>query len=90
MLNQVDGRLKDKGLCALVYTQITDVETESNGLMTYDRAVFKVDPEKPQHHANRGEGKRPDRGCPLCDGARLGAPDLRRILGNRAVAGEFS
>lgn len=55
MLN--DGwALKDKGLCALVYTQITDVETESNGLMTYDRAEFKVDPEK-SAPANRGEGK---------------------------------
>ena len=36
--------LKDKGLSACVYTQTTDVETESNGLMTYDREVFKVDP----------------------------------------------
>jgi hypothetical protein len=32
-----------KGLNALVYTQITDVETEANGLLTYDRAVIKVD-----------------------------------------------
>lgn len=31
------------GLSAAVYTQITDVEIESNGLMTYDR-VLKVDP----------------------------------------------
>jgi hypothetical protein len=37
-------RLRDeKGLSAAVYTQITDVETECNGLLTYDRAVFKVD-----------------------------------------------
>lgn len=36
--------LKDKGLSACVYTQTTDVETESNGLLTYDREVFKVDP----------------------------------------------
>ncbi len=36
--------LKDaKGLNALVYTQITDVETEANGLLTYDRDVIKVD-----------------------------------------------
>jgi predicted amidohydrolase YtcJ len=36
--------LKEKpGLSAAVYTQITDVETEANGLMTYDRAVVKVD-----------------------------------------------
>ncbi len=32
------------GLSAAVYTQTTDVETECNGLMTYDRAVFKLDP----------------------------------------------
>jgi hypothetical protein len=33
----------EKGLSAAVYTQITDVETELNGLMTYDR-VLKADP----------------------------------------------
>ncbi|MCL3780105.1 beta-galactosidase [Prolixibacteraceae bacterium JC049] len=33
-----------KGLSAAVYTQITDVETEANGLMTYDREVIKIDP----------------------------------------------
>ncbi len=33
----------DSGLCAAVYTQITDVETECNGLMTYDREVVKPD-----------------------------------------------
>ena len=32
------------GLSACVYTQITDVETETNGLMTYDRKVIKMDP----------------------------------------------
>ena len=32
-----------QGLNALVYTQLTDVETEANGLLTYDRAVIKVD-----------------------------------------------
>jgi beta-galactosidase/beta-glucuronidase len=34
------------GLCAAVYTQLTDVEIEVNGLMTYDRAVIKMDPER--------------------------------------------
>ncbi len=33
----------DKGLSAAVYTQLTDVETEGNGLLTYDRAVVKPD-----------------------------------------------
>ncbi|MYW69795.1 glycoside hydrolase family 2 [Streptomyces sp. SID8379] len=31
------------GLSASVYTEITDVENEVNGLMTYDRQVVKVD-----------------------------------------------
>jgi hypothetical protein len=33
-----------RGLSAVVYTQNTDVETECNGLQTYDRAVAKMDP----------------------------------------------
>lgn len=37
-------RLKEtKGLSAAVYTQITDVEYEINGLLTYDRKVEKLD-----------------------------------------------
>jgi hypothetical protein len=35
--------LVKKGLGGAVYTQTTDVETEINGLMTYDRKVFKYD-----------------------------------------------
>ena len=35
-----------KGFAAAVYTQTTDVEGEVNGLMTYDRKVVKVDPER--------------------------------------------
>jgi len=35
--------LIDSGLAAAVYTQTTDVETEVNGLLTYDRAVNKFD-----------------------------------------------
>ena len=33
----------EKGLSALVYTQLTDVEDEVNGLFTYDRAAVKPD-----------------------------------------------
>ncbi len=33
---------KLKGLCATVYTQLTDVEDELNGLITYDRKVLKL------------------------------------------------
>lgn len=31
------------GLCGCIYTQVSDVEDEVNGLYTYDRAVCKVD-----------------------------------------------
>jgi len=34
------------GLCGTVYTQVSDVEDETNGFYTYDRAVCKVDKEK--------------------------------------------
>ena len=32
-----------KGLCGAVYTQLSDVEDETNGLYSYDRRVCKVD-----------------------------------------------
>ena len=35
-----------KGLCAAIYTQTTDVETEINGIMTYDRKVVKLKDKK--------------------------------------------
>ena len=35
--------LKTEGLQACVYTQLSDVETERNGLLTWDRKVLKVD-----------------------------------------------
>lgn len=35
-----------KGLCAAVYTQLTDVEDEVNGVMTYDRRVVKLPEDK--------------------------------------------
>ncbi len=41
------------GTSAVVYTQLTDVETETNGLLTYDRAVFKVNADRAAL-ANRG------------------------------------
>ena len=31
-----------KGLCAAIYTQVSDVEDEINGLLTYDRRVEKL------------------------------------------------
>ena len=34
--------LLKKGLCGCIYTQVSDVEEEINGLITYDREVIKV------------------------------------------------
>ena len=34
-----------KGLCATVYTQVSDVEFEVNGIYSYDRKVLKLDAE---------------------------------------------
>ena len=42
-----DGQVRPasmQGLAAAVYTQLTDVETELNGLITYDRRVIKLSP----------------------------------------------
>ena len=36
---------REKGLAAAIYTQLTDVEDELNGLVTYDRAMVKLPPE---------------------------------------------
>ena len=35
-----------KGLCGAIYTQVSDVEEEINGLVTYDRKVIKIPVEK--------------------------------------------
>lgn len=40
--NMIVPFIKD-GLCGCVYTQVSDVEDEVNGLYTYDRKVCKVD-----------------------------------------------
>lgn len=39
---------QEKGLWMSVYTQITDVEQECNGILTYDRKVMKVSPAQQQ------------------------------------------
>jgi len=42
LLDQVEQLMKYKGLSVAIYTQTTDVEHEVNGLLTYDRAVEKM------------------------------------------------
>ena len=32
-----------RGLCAAIYTQVSDIEDETNGILTYDRKVCKLD-----------------------------------------------
>ncbi len=46
IMKNVHLQIGSPGMSAAVYTQTTDVETEVNGLMTYDRAVVKPDMEK--------------------------------------------
>ena len=38
----------EKGICGCVYTQVSDIEDEVNGLYTYDRKVCKVNVERMQ------------------------------------------
>ncbi len=45
--------LIEKGVCALVYTQLSDVEDETNGLITYDRRVVKLDTDKTKAQMQR-------------------------------------
>ncbi len=45
LLDRLHPLTGEAGLCAAVYTQTTDVEIEVNGLMTYDRAMVKMDRE---------------------------------------------
>ncbi len=55
-LREVYGRilppLVREGLCGAVYTQLSDVEDETNGLLTFDRSVQKI---RPEHLADLSE-----------------------------------
>ncbi|MBE6641270.1 MAG: glycoside hydrolase family 2 [Ruminococcaceae bacterium] len=42
-----------EGLCATVYTQLSDVEDETNGVITYDRKVVKLRPERMRQIAEK-------------------------------------
>ncbi|MHC4198667.1 MAG: glycoside hydrolase family 2 TIM barrel-domain containing protein, partial [Planctomycetota bacterium] len=46
MLRCVAGEKKAKNLSGAVYSVLTDEEGENCGLVTYDREVFKIDPDK--------------------------------------------
>jgi hypothetical protein len=51
----------DRGLAAAVYTQLSDVEHELNGLLTYDREVCKL-PAAALRAVNEEIGRRGRRG----------------------------
>ena len=51
--DQVIPYIKKEGLCGLVYTQVSDVEDETNGLLTYDRQVLKVNPQNVKAMSDR-------------------------------------
>ena len=38
----------EKGLCAAIYTQVSDVEDETNGILSYDRKVIKLPTDRMQ------------------------------------------
>lgn len=42
-LKRLKPLIRTKGLSALVYTEVSDIEDETNGLLTFDREVIKVD-----------------------------------------------
>ena len=44
ILRRVHQLKHHPGLSAAVFTQLTDVETEDDGILTYDRALVKADP----------------------------------------------
>ena len=41
--NSILVRLESEGLSATVYTEVSDVEDELNGLLTFDRRVCKAE-----------------------------------------------
>jgi hypothetical protein len=43
LLAQMDA-LEPKGLAGYIYTQVSDIEEETNGILTYDRRVNKLAP----------------------------------------------
>jgi hypothetical protein len=46
LIDRVHSLQRSNGLAAAVYTQLTDVETECNGFLTYDREILKIDPQQ--------------------------------------------
>ncbi len=45
-LKELVPAIQNADLCAAILTQLSDVEDETNGLLTYDRQVLKIDSER--------------------------------------------
>ncbi len=52
-LDEVIPAIKKQGLAGTVLTQVSDVEDETNGLLTYDRRVLKVDADEMRNIADK-------------------------------------
>ena len=50
---QIIPAIKENALCGTILTQLSDVEDETNGLVTFDRQIVKVSKEKMMPLANR-------------------------------------
>lgn len=50
--NEIIPLVKD-GLCGAIYTQLSDIEDETNGILTYDRKINKVSKERMLEIAER-------------------------------------
>jgi hypothetical protein len=78
LLKEIWSQNQSRGLSAAVYTQITDVETECNGLLTYDRRVPKIPAER-LLLMNRGEVYRQTMSV-LLTNAVFGVPTWRYTI----------
>lgn len=54
---EIMASIEEVGLSAAVLTQVSDVEDETNGLLTYDRAVLKADPKRMRALADKLYGR---------------------------------
>ncbi|MFN0059862.1 MAG: glycoside hydrolase family 2 protein [Planctomycetota bacterium] len=78
------------GLTAAVYTQLSDVELEVNGLVTYDRAHMKIEPARVQRAHQRVLGPRTQMRVllPTAQSTGLPAPEWRFTLDAPAAGWE--
>ncbi len=53
MLKNIYQKIVNPGISAAIFTQLTDVEIECNGLLTYDREIIKPDIDR-TYAANKG------------------------------------